>query len=68
MDINVLTEKEKSLVKQTQPKVREAMAKLFKAGFSKDEKKIKIAKENLRKIIQPSVRAGLVLGLQWLKG
>lgn len=68
MDIDVLTDKEKKLVENTQPKIREAMAFYFKSGFSKDEKKIKVARERLRKIIQPSVRSGLELGLKWLKG
>lgn len=68
MDIDILTDKEAKLVETTQPKFKEAMDFYIKAGLSKDEKKIKQAKERLKKVIAPSVRSGLELGLKWLKG
>ena len=67
MDINALTEKEAKLVRLTQPKIKEAIGELFKAGFKRDKKKTTVAKDKLKKVIRPSVISGLTLGVKWLK-
>jgi|TARA_B100001964_G_C14237912_1_gene603430 hypothetical protein len=67
MNINALTEKEAKLVRLTQPKIKEAIGGLIRAGFKRDEEKIIVAKKKLRKVIRPSVISGLTLGVKWLK-